>query len=266
MNIFQLLGRAKNALGRWTSVVRTSQAVADSGFELEEIAQRVDQLQPPQAPEPGRLHNLIKLVPIPLPRAVRWEGNLVYALAWLGTAVLAWGAWVAWLRQPAWLWWYGPLAVLAFALLFRLEGPATKAERLAREHAVESFHARYHEAEQHLQHVLHERFMARRQDFYALRHVYESACQAIEAVEASSASALYAPEQVHGSWEQQLAAEVEALEAQMLTLVAELEGFSTLHKEEIDAAITARHDARLAYWQARLDASIFTAETVQPHP
>lgn len=51
----------------------------------------------------------------------------------------------------------------------------------------------------------------------------------------------------------------------MLTLVAELEGFSTVHKQEIDAAIVARHDARLAYWQARLDASVFTGEVVQSH-
>lgn len=263
MNIFQLLGRAKTALGRWTSAVRTAGASPNPGFELEEIAQRVDRLQPPQAPEPARIHALIKLVPIPLPRAVRWESNLVYALAWLGTAVLAWGAWA---MPPAWLWWYGPLAVLAFALLFRMEGPATRAERLARQATVDWCHTRYLEAEQHLQHVLHERFDARRQDFHALRHVYESACQAIEAVETSAASALYTPDQAHGSWEQQLAAEVEELEARMLTLVAELEGFSTVHKEEIDAAIVARHDARLAYWQARLDASVFTGEVVPHHP
>lgn len=262
MKLFHLLDRAKTALGRWSSVLRATGPRSHLGFALDEVTQRVAQLQPPQAPEPARIHALIKLVPIPLPRAVRRESNLVYALAWVGTALLAWGAWAL---PMVWLWWYAPLAVLTFALLFRLEGPDTRQERLARLAAVDWCRTRYHEAELHLQQVLHERFDARMQDFHALRHVYEAASQAIDAVEHSAASALYAPHETHGSWEQELAAEVEDLETQMLTLVAELEGFSTVHKQEIDAAIVARHDARLAYWQARLDASVFTGEVVQSH-
>lgn len=262
MKLSGLLDRAKNAWGRWSSALRTTGPAAGRGFALDEVTWRVEQLQPPQAPEPARIHGLIKLVPIPLPRTVRRESNLVYGLAWMGTALLAWAGWA---MPPAWLWWYGPLAVLMFALLFRLEGPGTRQERLARQATVDWCRTRYHEAEQHLQQVLHERFDARLQDFRVLRHVYEAASQAIDAVEHSAASALYAPHETHGSWEQQLAADVDALESQMLTLVAELEGFSTLHKKEIDEAIVARHDARLAYWQARLDASVFTGEVVQSH-
>ena len=134
-----------------------------------------------------------------------------------------------------------------------------------RQAQVELCRSHYLEAEQHLQTILHTRFAERMQDFQALQHLHEAASQAIAAVEGANASALYVHDGTN-TWEQQLAAEVEDLEAQMLALVHELEAFSSVHKKEIDDAITARHDARLAYWQARLDASLFTGEMVYPVP
>ncbi len=263
MKISHLLQRARNA---WKRIAATAGAdAAPAAFALDAVKERVAQLQPPTAPAlppAPRLHTLIKLTPIPLPRPVRWEGHGVNALAWAGTAVLAWGAW----RVPLdWLLWYGLVAVAVFALLFRLEGPRTRRERRMRQAQVELCHSSYLAAESHLQAVMHQRFAERMQDFHALQHLHEAASQAIAAVEGANASALHAHDDIE-SWEQQLAGEVEDLEAQMLALVHELEAFSSLHKEEIDHAITARHDARLAYWQARLDASVFTGETVHSAP
>jgi len=261
MKISQLLQRARNA---WKRIAVTAGAdTAPAAFAMDAVKERVAQLQPPAtpalAPAP-RLHTLIKLTPIPLPRQVRWEGHVVYALAWVGTALLAWGAW----QVPTdWLLWYGLAAMVVFALLFRLEGPRTRQERRMRQAQVELCHSSYLDAENHLQSILHRRFTERMQDFHALQHLYEAASQAIAAVEGANASALHAHDGIE-SWEQQLVGEVEDLEAQMLALVHELEAFSSLHKEEIDHAITARHDARLAYWQARLDASVFTGESVYP--
>ncbi len=256
MKITQLLQRVQGAFKR--HFVR-GQEVLGAEFVLDAVAQRVAQLQPPAAVEPERLHTLIKLVPIPLPRTVRWEGHCTYTLAWVGSAVLAWGAW----QVPLdWLFVYGVVAVMGFAGLFRLEGPQMQRERAYRLEQVEICRQRYAAAEQRLQAVLHQRFAERMHDFHALRHLYEAASQAIAAVEGASASALYAPAQIQGSWEQHLAAEVDALERQMLAVVHELEAFSSLYKEEIDSAITERHDARLAYWQARLDATLFTGEAM----
>lgn len=259
MKITHLWQRARNA---WQRMAGHAGVDPAAGVALETVKERFAQLQPPALPAaPGpRLHTLIKLGPIPLPRAVRWEGHGMYALAWAGTAWLVWGAW----RVPVdWLLWYGLAAVVVFAILFRLEGPRTRHERRMRQVQVELCRSRYLEAEQHLQTVLHARFAERMQDFHALQHLHEAASQAIAAVEGANASALYAHDGIE-SWEQQLAAEVEDLEAQMLSVVHELESFSSLHKEEIDHAITVRHDARLAYWQARLDASLFTGEVVYP--
>lgn len=267
MKITSLLQRLKAAFQRSPSMAGPQGAhAAGQEFIVTDMLRRLERLQPPQAQEhaPQRLHALIKLVPIPLPRAVRWEGHVMHALAWLGTAALAWGGFVV---PTDWLLWYGLGAVLVFALLFRLEGPRTRAERLSRQAAVDWYHSRYQEAQAHLQEVLHQRFASRMQDFYALRHLYDVASQAIDAVETASASALHPDLAGIESWEQQLAQEVETLEAQMRAVVDELEDFSQVHKQEIDAAIMARHDARLAYWQARLDTSLFTGESVQhQHP
>lgn len=265
MKITHLWQRARSA---WQRIAGTAAGTgaqdAAPSVALDAVKERFAQLQLPTMPAvPGlRLHMLIKLGPIPLPRAVRWEGHGMYALAWAGTALLAWGAWqipVEWLLE------YGLVAVVVFAVLFRLEGPRTRHERRMRQAQVELCRSHYLEAEQHLQTILQTRFAERMQDFQALQHLHEAASQAIAAVEGANASALYVHDGMN-TWEQQLAAEVEDLEAQMLALVHELEAFSSVHKKEIDHAITARHDARLAYWQARLDASLFTGEMVYPVP
>ena len=125
MKITHLWQRARNA---WQRIAGQAGVEAAPGVVLETVKERFAQLQPPALPAaPGpRLHTLIKLGPIPLPRAVRWEGHGMYALAWAGTAGLVWGAW----RVPVdWLLGYGLAAVVVFAILFRLEGPRTRHER-----------------------------------------------------------------------------------------------------------------------------------------
>ena len=62
-----------------------------------------------------------------------------------------------------------------------------------------------------------------------------------------------------------LAKDLSQMEQKMLQLLDELEDYSGIHREAIDAAIMKRHNARLAYWQAKLDEAALTGEAVQQH-
>lgn len=264
MNFAEFLRRAKSSLKFWAAA--ESAGVPPPEFHIDEVAERVAKLKVPEAKEPVRMHALVKLAPIPVPREVRWESQAVYFGAWAGTALLAWGSFYV----PAnWLIWYGAAAIVIFALLFRMEGPRTKAERLQREAQVKRSHAAYVAAEAHLQMVLKERFNERVDDFNAMRVLYDQACLALDSVESSSSSKLVAalsnPLRTEKSKEEELAEQVSELEQRMMALVNELEDFSDVHKEAIDAAIMERHNARLAYWQAKLDEAALTGEAVQQH-
>lgn len=235
-------------------------------FELDAVSERVARLRVPEPKEPTQIHSLVKLAPIPLSREVRLESQVIYLLAWAGTAALAWGGFQI---SADWLLWYGAAALLIFAVLFRLEGPKTRAERLAREAEVQRCHEVYVQAESRLKKVLTERFNERMQEFRTIRGLYDAARQAGTSIETHKAgdflASLGTVVCVDRSPEAVLAAHVDQLERKMLDLVHELEGFSSIHKEEIDAAIMARHNARLAYWQAKLDAAVLTGEAMQQH-
>lgn len=270
MNFSAFLRRATSSLKFWSTPdqVPTQPQAEEEAFHLEAALERVEKLQVPEPKEPTRAHTLFKLAPIPVPRAVRLESQLVYLGAWAGTALMAWGA----VEVPNdWLLWYGAAAVGVFAVLFRLEGPRTKAERQAREAAVEVARKAHQAAEQRLREVLSERFNERKEEFHTMRRMYSEACQAIESLESKDkshtllsrlGSALLTGEQTP---EQALTEQIEALEERLRELVDELEDFSDVHKEAIDAAILARHNASLAYWQARLDEAALTGESVQQH-
>lgn len=270
MNFSAFFRRATSSLKFWSVGDPVRNPVQESAaldtFQVDAMAQRVDQMEAPQPQEPVRAHVLFKLAPIPLPRAVRLESQVLYLGAWAGTAALAWGGF----QVPSqWLLWYGAAAIGLFALLFRLEGPRTRAERRAREAEVARCHAEYVAAEAHLREVLSERFNERKEEFHAMRRLYDEACQAIESVESTQATQMLArlTPMAHGEApaEVQLAQQVDLLEQRMMELVDELEDFSDIHKEAIDAAIMARHNARLAYWQAKLDEAVLTGEAVQQH-
>lgn len=230
--------------------------------------------QPPLQPCTAPIHAAIKLAPIPLPREVRWEGHLLYALAWLGTALLALGAyWVS----TQWLLYYGLAAVLAFALLFRLEGPRTRAQRLARLAHLQAMRLAYHQSEEQLQQVLQQRFAhlnQPEQEFAHLYALYQAHAQASQALEngsnstlealgaASSPASCYEPTPQSLDDARQLGRQIQQIEAQIMALVGGFEDFSSFCKQEVDEAVMACHNARLAYWQARLDAAVFTGEFV----
>lgn len=253
------LRRARNSLS-WRR--RSSAGHTQDHFALDDVLERVQHLQPPSLTsinnitEPAPIHAVIKLAPIPLPRVVRWEGHVTYALAWCGTALLAWGALhVATWQSAQWLLAYGFVSVLVFAALFRLEGPLTRKERHLRLATLEQARESYQNAEVRLECILHERFNERMQDFHALCAAYQELYQGQEAKEFKEVTAEEDQQKIND------------LEVQLLDVVHELEDFSELHKQEIDDIIVACHDARLAYWQARLDAACFTGEVVAgTHP
>ena len=76
----------------------------------------------------------------------------------------------------------GAAAVLAFAVLFRLEGPRTRAERLQREAEVQRCHEVYLQAEAHLKAVLNEGFNERMEEFTTVRAAYDEACRVLRTV------------------------------------------------------------------------------------
>lgn len=235
-------------------------------FDVEEAKERVAKLKLPEANTPLRMHAVVKLAPIPLPRAVRYESQVIYTLALAGTALLVWGGF----QVPVdWLLWYGMAALLVFAGLFRIEGPLTRAEHKARSMEVRLRHEDYLQAEARLKQVLSERFNERMTEFQTMQNLYEQAKKAVTAIEQNKGnsflSALSNPFRTEKTEAELLADEVERLEQRMAALVSELEDFSDIHKEEIDAAIMARHNARLAYWQAKLDEAVMTGEAVQQH-
>lgn len=260
--------RAKNALTFWSADPTPQAAVPtpNPSFRAEEAKERVAKLKMPEADPPLRMHAVVKLAPIPLPRAVRYESQVVYVGALIGTGLLIWGGF----QVPVdWLLWYGMAALLVFAGLFRIEGPLTRAERRARTMEVRMRHEDYLQAETQLKRVLSERFNERMAEFETMQSLYEDAKKAVTAIEQNKGnhflSALSNPFRTEKTEAELLADEVERLEQRMAALVAELEGFSDIHKEEIDAAIMARHNARLAYWQAKLDEAVMTGEAVQQH-
>lgn len=264
MNISSLLRRAKSSLRFWAAV-KPSEPVPPE-FQIDEVAERVARLKAPEPKEPTRFHSLVKLAPIPVPREVRWESQVVYMTAWAGTALLAWGGF----QIPAdWLLWYGAMAVLIFAALFRMEGPRTRAERLQREAEVQRCHEAYLKAEMHLKEVLSEGFNQRMDAFNTVRAAYDAACRGMHADDVQQNSKLLAilsnPLSADMAPHQHLMEQMELMEHKMLQLVDEMEDYSDTHKVAIDAAIMARHNARLAYWQAKLDEAALTGEAVQQH-
>ena len=264
MNFSSFLRRAKSSLKFWSPAVPVP--VAAPAFQLDEVEERVAKLQAPQPKEHTQFHSLIKLAPIPVPREVRWENQALYMTAWAGTAVLAWGGF----QVPAdWLLWYGAAAVLVFAGLFRMEGPRTKAERLQREAEVARCHEAYLQAEAHLKAVLNEGFNECLEEFTAVRAEYDEACRVLGTTDTPHNSKLIAalanPLRTQKTAEEELMERMSGMENKMLALVDEMEDYSDIHKEAIDAAIMARHNARLAYWQAKLDEAALTGEAVQQH-
>jgi len=264
MSFSDFLRRAKSSLKFWSAPKQ--QNVESSEFQIDEVSERVAKLQAPQIKEPSQFHSLVKLAPIPVPRAVRWESQTIYLTAWAGTAALAWGGFQV---SANWLLWYVMAAVGIFAFLFRVEGPRTRAERLQREAEVQRCHMVYLQAEAQLKLVLSEGFNERMDEFNALRAEYDEACHVLESADPSKSSKLLAvlsnPLRKEKTQEELLLEEIAQLERKMMTLVDELEDYSDIHKETIDAAIMARHNARLAYWQARLDEAVLTGEAVQQH-
>jgi len=268
MKFPSLLRRAANALKFWSAdpVPQAATASPIPLFRAEEAKERVAKLKVPQANSPLRMHAVVKLAPIPLPRAVRYESQVIYTLALIGTALLVWGGF----HVPVdWLLWYGIAALLVFAGLFRIEGPLTRAEHQARSAEVRMRHEEYGQAEVRLKRILNERFNERMAEFQTMHSLYEEAKKAVTVIEQNKGnsflSALSNPFRTEKTEAEVLADEVERLEQRMAALVSELEDFSDIHKEEIDAAIMARHNARLAYWQAKLDEAVMTGEAVQQH-
>ena len=264
MRFTNFLRRAKSSLTFWSAPVRTEPA--QPAFHIDEVAERVAKLQAPKGKQPSQFHSLVKLAPIPVPREVRWESQALYMTAWAGTGLLAWGGFMV---PTDWLLWYGAAAVLIFAMLFRLEGTRTRAERLQREAEVQRRHAAYLQAEAHLKAVLSEGFNERMDELNSIRAEYDSACRALGTTDPSKSSKLLAllanPLRTDTSAEDELMEQMSQMERKMLDLVDELEDYSDTHKVAIDAAIMARHNARLAYWQARLDEAALTGEAVQQH-
>ena len=267
MKLPSFFRRAKNALKFWSAAPAVEAATSPMPtFDVEEAKERVAKLKLPEANTPLRMHAVVKLAPIPLPRAVRYESQVIYTLALAGTALLVWGGF----QVPVdWLLWYGMAALLVFAGLFRIEGPLTRAEHRARTMDVKLRHEAYVQTEQALKSVLNERFNERKAEFQTMQCLYEEAKRAVTAIEkeqgGSFLQALANPFRSEKSEAERLAEQVDALEVKMAALVAELEDFSDIHKEEIDAALMARHNARLAYWQAKLDEAVVTGEAVQQH-
>ena len=264
MSFSNFLRRAKSSLKFWSASAQPEADIPE--FHIDEVSERVAKLQAPQAKELLQLHSLVKLAPIPVPRAVRWESQAIYIGAWVGTIALAWGGF----QVPAdWLLWYGAAAVVIFAMLFRMEGPRTRAERLQREAEVQRCHAAYLQAEADLKVVLSEGFNERMEELNSLRAEYDSACRALGTADPSKNSKLLAvlanPLRTEATPEDELMEQMSQMERKMLQLVDELEDYSDIHKVAIDAAIMARHNARLAYWQARLDEAALTGEAVQQH-
>lgn len=233
---------------------------------MEQVTERVAKLKVPEVQEPLHLHALVKLAPIPVPREVRWESQAVYLGAWAGTAVLAW---VGFQVSADWLLWYGAAAVAVFAMLFRLEGPRTRAERLQREAEVQRCHLVYLKAEAELNAVLNEGFNGCMEDFHTVREAYDAACKGMGAEDPEQNSKLLAilanPLSHEVAPQVSLMDQMDRMEHRMLELVSEMEDYSDIHKKAIDAAIMARHNARLAYWQAKLDQAALTGEAVQQH-
>lgn len=268
MKFSALFRRAKDRLKSWSASAQVAAQPVSSPptFRAEEAKDRVAKLKLPQVKEPLRMHAVIKLAPIPLPRVVRYERQVIYTLALVGTALLIWGGF----QLPVdWLLWYGIAALLVFAGLFRIEGPLTRAEHKARSTEVKLRYEDYLEAENRLKEILHERFTERMTEFHAMHALYDEAKRAVCAIEKNQGSsflnALANPFRTEKSETELLAEQVEQLEVKMAALVKELEGFSDIHKEEIDAALMARHNARLVYWQAKLDEAVMTGEAVQQH-
>ncbi|EXU79771.1 hypothetical protein AX13_03390 [Comamonas aquatica DA1877] len=264
MNFSDFLRRAKSSLKFWSAPAQPEPAPIE--FHIDEVAERVAKLKVPEPKEPTQFHSLVKLAPIPVPREVRWESQAIYLGAWAGTAALAWGGF----QVPTdWLLWYGAAAVLAFAVLFRLEGPRTRAERLQREAEVQRCHEVYLQAEAHLKAVLNEGFNERMEEFTTVRAAYDEACRVLRTADTPKHSKLIAalanPLRTEKTAEEELMEQMSQMERTMLQLVDEMEDYSDTHKVAIDAAIMARHNARLAYWQAKLDEAALTGEAVQQH-
>lgn len=264
MSFSNFLRRAKSSLKFWSASAQPESDPPE--FHIDEVSERVAKLQAPQVREPAQFHALVKLAPIPVPREVRWESQAIYMGAWAGTAALAWGGF----QVPTdWLLWYGAAAVLIFAMLFRIEGPRTRAERLQREAEVQRCHAAYLQAEADLKAVLSEGFNERMEELNGIRAEYDNACRALGTTDPSKSSKLLAvlvnPLRTEKTAEDELMEQMSQMECKMLQLVDELEDYSDTHKVAIDAAIMARHNARLAYWQARLDEAALTGEAVQQH-
>ena len=264
MSFSNFLRRAKSSLKFWSATAPSASEVPE--FRIDEVSERIAKLQAPQAKEPQQFHSLVKLAPIPVPREVRWESQAIYLGAWAGTAALAWGSFYV---PTDWLLWYGVASVVIFAVLFRIEGPRTRAERLQREAEVQRCHEAYLQAEAHLRAVLSEGFNERMEEFNSLRTEYDQLCRAMGTTDPGKSSKLLAalanPLRTGKTEEEELMEQLSQMERKMLQLVDELEDYSDIHKEAIDAAIMARHNARLAYWQAKLDEAALTGEAVQQH-
>ena len=250
----------------WPTSAKPQPAAPAAVFDMEEAKERVAKLKVPDVNEPLRMHAVVKLAPIPLPRSVRYESQAIYFLALIGTALLIW---LGFQIPPDWLLWYGMAALLVFAGLFRIEGPLTRAEHRARTAQVRLSHDAYIQAEMHLKEVMESRFNERMAEFQSMQCMYEDACKAATAIEKKPGhtflSAIANPARTEKTEADLLAAKIESLEEKMAALVAELEDFSDIYKEEIDAALMARHNARLAYWQAKLDEAVVTGEALQQH-
>ncbi|MGN1057648.1 MAG: hypothetical protein ACI4QS_13145 [Comamonas sp.] len=264
MSFTNFLRRATSSLKFWSGTSPVGAQAQE--FHLDDVAQRLSKLKAPEAKEPSQFHSLVKLAPIPVPREVRMESQFIYLGAWAGTALLAWGAF----EVPSdWLLWYGAAAVVIFAVLFRLEGPRTKSERLQREAEVQRAHEAYLQAEAHLRQVLSEGFNERMEEFNTLRAAYDAACRGMGVDDATQNSKLLAllanPLNTDTVPQQKLMEQMSQMEQKMLQLLDELEDYSGIHREAIDAAIMKRHNARLAYWQAKLDEAALTGEAVQQH-
>ena len=264
MSFSNFLRRAKSSLKFWSVPAPSEPELPE--FHLDEVSERIAKLQAPKAVEPRQFHSLLRLAAIPVPRDVRWESQAIYMGAWACTAAMAWGGFYI---SADWLVWYGAAAVVIFAILFRLEGPRTREERLLREAEVRRCHEVYLQAEANLKEVLNEGFNERMEEFSSIRAEYDGACRALGASDSSKSSKLLAvlanPLHTEKTAEEKLMEQMSRMEHKMLTLMDELEDYSDVHKEAIDTAIMARHNARLAYWQAKLDEAALTGEAVQQH-
>jgi hypothetical protein len=266
MSFSNFLRRATSSLKFWSAPESALASAPAPAFHLDAVSQRVAKLKAPQATEPTQFHSLVKLAPIPVPREVRLESKFIYLGAWTGTALLAWGGFEV---PTDWLLWYGALAVVIFAALFRMEGPRTRAERLHRETEVQRAHEAYLQAESRLREVLSEGFNERMDAFNEVRSAYDAACHGMGAENPADSSKLLAvlanPLTASDAPQQALMEQMSQMEQKMLQLLDELEDYSDIHRKAIDAAIMQRHNARLAYWQAKLDEAALTGEAVQQH-